>query len=239
MNYKDNKPIAIVTGASTGLGKHISLKLSQNYFHVMLIARNKKKLLKIKDQIELEGNECTVISADISKPNSIKKISSKLKKDDSVEVLVNNAGIGIFNSIEKISLEEWNSQLDTNLRGSFLITQMAASKMIAAKTGQIIFINSVAGINPYPYSSAYVASKFGLRGFSASIREELREHNIKVISIHPGAIDTPFWDDINVDFPRNEMISAEDVSKTVINAIMSKGNIVHEEIVIRRTGGDF
>ena len=88
----DNKPIAIVTGASAGLGKHISLKLSQNHFHVMLIARNKKILLKIKDQIELEGNECTVISADISKPNSIKKISSKLKKDDSVEVLVNNAG---------------------------------------------------------------------------------------------------------------------------------------------------
>ena len=111
--------------------------------------------------------------------------------------------------------------------------------MIKKKEGKIIFINSVAGKYGYPYSSAYVSSKFGLRGFSASIREELREYNIKVISIHPGAIDTPFWDKSKVDFRRNEMLSSQDVADWIINTILAKNTVVHEEVIIRRTAGDF
>ena len=97
----------------------------------------------------------------------------------------------------------------------------------------------MAGLHPYKNSTAYVASKFGLRGFTSSLREELREHNIKVISVHPGAIDTPFWNNINADFPRKEMISADDLADSIINSILAKNNVVHEEIVIRRTAGDF
>ena len=111
--------------------------------------------------------------------------------------------------------------------------------MIKRKTGNLVFINSVAGINAYPYSSAYVASKFGLRGFTSSLREELREHNIKVISVHPGAIDTSFWNNVNVDFPKNEMLKSDDVADTIIHAILSPNNLVQEEIIIRRTAGDF
>ena len=114
-----------------------------------------------------------------------------------------------------------------------------AESMIKRKTGRLVFINSVAGINAYPYSSAYVASKFGLRGFTASLREELREHNIKVISVHPGAIDTPFWNNVNVDFPKDEMLKSDDVAESVVHAILAPNNVVQEEVVIRRTGGDF
>ena len=110
--------------------------------------------------------------------------------------------------------------------------------MIQKKSGKIIFINSIAGLKPYPYSSAYVASKYGLRGFASSIREELREHNIKVISIHPGAINTPFWDNVKADFSKEDMLSPEDVANTTLSAILAKDNIVHEEIIIRRTAGD-
>ena len=110
--------------------------------------------------------------------------------------------------------------------------------MIAKRSGKIVFINSVAGINPYPYSSAYVASKYGLRGFSSSIREELREYNIKVISIHPGAINTPFWNNVKGDFPRKDMLDPKDISNVVVDAILAENDIVHEEIVVRRTAGD-
>ena len=89
------------------------------------------------------------------------------------------------------------------------------------------------------YYYAYVASKYALRGFASSLREELREHNIKVISIFPGSIDTPFWDNINVDFPRNQMMKSEDVAESIIDSILAKNNVVNEEIVIRRTAGDF
>ena len=118
------------------------------------------------------------------------------------------------------------------------MTKLVIEGMIKKKTGQLIFINSVAGLNPYPFSSAYVASKYGLRGFSSSLREELREHNIKVISIHPGAIDTPFWDNIKGDFQREDMLSVEDIATATVDAILAKNNVVHEEIVIRRTAGD-
>ena len=233
-----NKYNAIVTGASTGLGKHISIKLSDNNFNLILISRNNKKLKIVEDLINKRNGKCSIISADISKESEIKKISSKINKFSKIDVLVNNAGIGIFNKIENMSISEWDKQLNTNLRGSFLMTKIVVDRMIDKKAGKIIFINSVAGLQPYPFSSAYVASKYGLRGFSSSLREELREHNIKVISIHPGAIDTPFWENVKGDFPREDMLSSEDVAASIVNTILAKNNIVHEEVVIRRTAGD-
>ena len=235
---KKNKRIAIITGASTGIGKHVSIQLSKNNYHVILIARNMKKLQLVEKTISDQGNDCSVISADISDKNSIDKIYTKIPNKENIDVLVNNAGIGIFNKIEDVSLSEWNKQINTNLTGSFLMTKMVVSDMIKKKSGKLIFINSVAGLNPYPFSSAYVSSKYGLTGFASSLREELREHNIKVISIHPGAIDTPFWDDIKGDFSREEMLSSQDVATSVVDAVLAKNKVVYEQLVIRKTSGD-
>ena len=234
-----NNKTAIITGGSTGIGKNISILLSQHQYDIILISRNKDSLELFKEEIKNLNNNCEIIPADLSKTEDFKKIFSKLKKINNIDVLVNNAGVGIFNKIENISSEEWDIQMDTNLKGAFLITKGIVPGMIKNKSGKIIFINSVAGLNPYPYSSAYVASKYGLRGFSSSLREELREHNIKVISIHPGAIDTPFWNNVKSDFPREEMLSAKDVSLSVVNAILAPNNVVQEELIIRRTAGDF
>ena len=232
-----SKPTAIITGASTGIGKHISIKLSENNYHVVLISRNKQKLQLVEKYIKEIVNDCSMVCADVGRKSSMKKISSNIDIN-SIDILINNAGIGIFNKIENISVSEWDKQISTNLRGSFLMTKLVIDKMIEKQSGKIVFINSVAGLNPYPFSSAYVTSKYGLRGFSSSLREELREHNIKVISIHPGAIDTPFWDNIKGDFPREEMLSVEDVATATVDAILAKNNVVHEEVVIRRTAGD-
>ena len=231
------KPIAIVTGASTGIGKHISINLSKNNYHVILISRNEQKLQLVEKYIKGIGNDCSIVCADVGKKSSIEKISSTVNIYN-IDVLLNNAGIGIFNKIQNISVSEWDEQMSTNLRGSFLMTKLVIDSMVKKKSGKIIFINSVAGLNPYPFSSAYVASKYGLRGFSSSLREELREYNIKVISIHPGAINTPFWDNVKGDFPREDMLSVKDVATATVDAILAKNNVVHEEIIIRRTAGD-
>ena len=234
-----SKKNAIVTGASTGLGKHISIELSQNNYHVFLIARNIEKLEIVKENILDSGGDCSVFAADISNDNDIDKISEVVDKIAQVDVLVNNAGIGIFNKIENTSVDEWDKHISVNLRGSFLMSKMVVPNMKKNKSGKIIFINSVAGLHPYPYSSAYVASKFGLTGFSSSLREELRESNIKVLSYHPGAIDTPFWNNSKTDFPRKEMLSSKDVAESIVSSILAKKNIVHEQVIIRRTAGDF
>ena len=234
-----SKKNAIVTGASTGLGKHLSIELSQNNYHVFLIARNIEKLEIVKENILDSGGDCSIFAADISNGNDVGKISEVVDKIAQVDVLVNNAGIGIFNKIENTSVDEWDKHISVNLRGSFLMSKMVVPNMKKNKSGKIVFINSVAGLHPYPYSSAYVASKFGLTGFSSSLREELRESNIKVLSYHPGAIDTPFWNNSKTDFPRKEMLSSKDVAESIVSSILAKKNIVHEQVIIRRTAGDF
>ena len=235
---KNNKNIAIVTGASTGLGKSISVKLGLKGYFVVLASRNEKKLNNVYEIIKKNGGNAQVIVTDVSKEEEVKNLYSKIDLSN-VEVVVNNAGFGIFNKIQNVSLEEWDNQINTNLKGSFLISKYIVDKMIEKKSGKLIFINSVAGMNPYPYSSAYVASKYGLRGFTSSLREELREHNIKVISVHPGAIDTPFWNKVKVDFPKNDMLKSNDVADSILHAIQTPNNLVQEEIIIRRTAGDF
>ena len=130
-------------------------------------------------------------------------------------------------------------QINVNLRGAFLVTQAFSKPMIKNKNGMFVYINSVAGKKGYAFSSAYVASKFGLLGFSKSMRNELREHNIKVISIHPGAVDTNFWNNVKGDFPRDEMMTSKNVAKSIVHAILVPENIVLEEVDIQRTAGDF
>ena len=235
-----SKPIAIITGASSGIGKSISIELAKNNFKVILISRNKDKLAKIQEEINIiENFSCEIIPLDLSKKFSGKNILCHIKDPQNIEILINNAGLGVFNNIDNISIDEWDRQINTNLRSAFLMTKTVIPYMKKKKYGKLLFVNSVAGLNPYPGSSAYVSSKYGLRGFSASIREELRDYNIKVISIHPGAINTSFWDGIDLDFNKNDMLSSEDVSKTILHTILAPNNTVCEEIIIRRTAGDF
>ena len=116
---------------------------------------------------------------------------------------------------------------------------MIIDDLKSKKNGTIEFINSVAGLHPYKNSTAYVSSKYGLRGFSSALREELREFNIKVITVFPGAVNTPIWNDKNMDELRNGMIKTDDLTETIIHAINAPNNCVTEEITIRRTSGDF
>ena len=235
----NNLKTAVITGGSTGIGRHLALLLSEKNYKIILISRNEKQLKSAKEQIENSQNFCKILSADLSNENDIDKIVNYLKNNNKIDLLINNAGIGIFNKLQNISSKEWDIQMNTNLKAAFLMSKAVVQGMIKNKTGKIVFINSVAGLNPYPNSSAYVASKYGLRGFSSSLREELREHNIKVISVHPGAVNTPFWDSSRVNFPREEMLQTKDVADCIVNAILSPNNVVQEELVIRRTAGDF
>jgi len=232
--------IAIVTGASSGLGREISLQLSKQDYYIVAIGRNKIGLDDICKKIKNINKKCTTIKLDINKKDFINKLKIKIERmDGNVELIVNNAGLGIFDKIENINFEDWEKQISINLTSSFLLTQAFIKKMKKNKRGILVYINSVAGKQAYPYSSAYVASKFALRGFADSIREELRDYNIKVISIFPGAIDTPFWNNVDADFPRDEMMKASDVAVSIADTVKNKGVSVVEELLIRRNKGDF
>ena len=232
------KPIAIITGASTGIGRKLAVELSNNYF-VYLISRNIDNLNKTKEIIINNNNDCDIIVADITNQESVEKIYNTIHDKDNIELLINNAGIAIFKDISSTSIDDWDKTINVNLRGSFLMTRLIVEIFKVKKSGKIVFINSGAGLKPFKNSSAYVASKYGLRGFASSLREELREYNVKVISIFPGAVDTPLWDNKNVDNIREDMMNVNDLCQTIIHSINAPNNCVVEEILIKRNLGDF
>jgi short-subunit dehydrogenase len=230
---------AVITGASSGVGKSLAIQLSDAGYKVVLAARSEDKLNAIAEEIQKMGGNCLVVPTDVSQPEQINNLKDRTLEYGDVFVVINNAGLGKFCKIEDVTLEDWNRQLDVNLRATFLVSQAFIPGMKQRKKGTLVFMNSVAGKKGYPYSAAYVASKYGMRGLADSLREELREDNIKVISIHPGAVDTPFWDGAGVNFPREEMLDTNTLAQSIVHAIQSPGNFTIEELVVRRTAGDF
>ena len=236
--YKTNK-LALITGASSGIGAALSRKLCEKDYHCILASRSEEKLQHLAESLQSEGHICTTIKVDVSNESSVDALFEESSKIGTVSLVINNAGLGIFSKIEDSSVEDWDAQINVNLRGSFLVSRKYIPSMQEQKSGTLVFMNSVAGNFGYPYSAAYVASKFGLRGLSDSLRNELRKDKIKVISVHPGAINTAFWDDINVDFPREEMLTPEAIADSVVHAIEAPDATVIENLTIRRVGGDF
>ena len=232
-------PIVVITGGSSGIGKSLAEQFARDGYFVIIASRSKEKLNSIRNQIESQGYSCLDICVDVSSPDDIKSFTERVMGLGSVSVLINNAGIAHFGSIESIPIESWNSQINVNLRGAFLLSQAFIPAMKKSKKGSIVFINSIAGRQPFTESSVYVTSKFGLRGMANSFREELRQYNIKVISVFPGATDTPFWKKFKNNFPPDEMLNANDLATMISNSIKTPGNMTVEEITIRRVAGDF
>jgi len=230
---------AVITGASSGVGKSLAIQLSDAGYRVVLAARSEDKLNAIAEEIQSKGGDSLVVPTDVSQPEQINNLKDRALEYGDVSVVINNAGLGKFSKVEDVAIEDWDRQLDVNLRASFLVSQAFIPGMKQRLNGTLAFMNSVAGKKGYPYSAAYVASKYGMRGLADSLREELREDNIKVISIHSGAVDTPFWDGTGVNFPREEMLNTHTLAQSIVHAIQSPGNFAVEELVVRRTAGDF
>lgn len=232
------RPIAIITGASSGIGQSLAIELSNKYF-VYLVSRNIKNLNKTKKHIESKNNKCEIIISDITIEKSVNEIYKKIPNKNQIELLINNAGIAIFKDISNTSVHDWDETINVNLRGAFLMTKSLIDNFKKKKNGKVVFINSGAGLKPFANSSAYVASKYALRGFASSIREELREFNIKVISVFPGAVNTPLWNNKNVEEIRKDMMNVDDLCQSIVHSINAPNNCVVEEILIKRTLGDF
>lgn len=235
----DHSHITVITGASSGIGRSIAKLLASNGMAVCLGARSTAKLELIVNEIKEDGGTAYSFFLDLSEDDSIQTFIENVNKTGSVKTLINNSGFGRFDKIENTSAADWDEMMTVNLRGAFMMSKAFIPKMKRIKRGNLIFINSVAGRHGYPFSAGYVASKFGLRGLAESLRNELREDNIKVTSIYPGAVDSNFWENINAEFPRKEMMNPEEIADTVLFTIQKPGIGAMEDIVIRRAKGDF
>tara|TARA_Y100000590_G_scaffold468449_1_gene651258 strand:+ start:724 stop:1428 length:705 start_codon:yes stop_codon:yes gene_type:complete len=231
--------IAVITGASSGIGKELAIHFSQNGIQVVLVARSIKHLSEVEYDIKRNGGSCIAVPTDVSSPDDVLNLKKQISHLGTVDILINNAGLGCFGSIEDLSIEDWNRQINVNLSSSFLLSKAFVPDMQKAKKGALVFVNSIAGRKPFRNSIGYVTSKFALRGFSNSLREDLRSYNIKVISIYPGSVDTPFWENVDNNFDRKEMLDAKTLADSVFYAINAPGNFTIEEMVVRRVLGDF
>jgi 3-oxoacyl-[acyl-carrier protein] reductase len=188
--------IAVVTGAARGVGLAIATRLASMGAHVVLVARSADQLDRVRDQIAASGGAASVLPCDLTDASAVAQLGEAVARDHKrCDILVNNAAIGLDGKfLHEVTPEEWDLVSNTNLRGPYLMIRALAPLMIAARSGHIINISSLAGRNPLPKGAAYAASKWGLNGLTYSVAEELRQYNIRVSVIAPGSINTGFND---------------------------------------------
>ena len=214
-----------ITGASSGIGKSLSLELASG-------------LEKVKNEINLEKISVETVPFNITDVTEIDKNFKTISKNYDVECLINNAGVTSFTLAQKDSVKQIQEIIDTNLLGSIYMIKTVLPGMIERKKGTIINIQSVAAKKVFTKSSAYAASKAGLSAYSKVLREELREYNIRVIDVFPGATKTPIWPNEALEKYSDRMMSPDEIAKIIYNTYAVNSNMVVEELVIRPMKGD-
>jgi short-subunit dehydrogenase len=232
------KTIVLVTGASKGIGAaNVKLWVSSGA-QVIAVSRNRKNLeslLKISSRKQVYPIVC-----DVSSPASVKEMRENVRANfKTVDVLINNAGIGYFEPIVTTSLEHWQTTIDVILTGTFLVTKFMLPLLKTSKKAHIFNICSTASRKGFANCGAYAAAKFGQLGFTEVLREEMRPFNIKVTAVIPGAVDTPFWDGQSSGFDRKKMLSPSDVAEAIQYAYRQSKNNLVEEIILKPSHGDF
>jgi 3-oxoacyl-[acyl-carrier protein] reductase len=219
---------ALVTGASRGIGAAIARTLSARGYHLILTGRDAKALA----QTQAACASAQVVVADLAIPADVDRLFASIGP---LDLLVNNAGFGIFTRIADTTLEEWKKIQRVNVEGAFLCMQAAMKKMTAQGGGRIINISSVVGVKGYPDQAAYGASKHALLGLTKTAIEEGREANIRVHAICPGGVATEMVKQSRPDLTDfSAMIQPEDVAAAVAYLDSLPPNITIDVIHLRR-----
>ncbi len=223
--------IAIVTGASSGIGTAFSEKLVEKGATVYGLARRLNKLKKIQSHL---GDQFIPVQMDVSNHSDIETwVAEQFSDDNLPHILINNAGVGIFGNVDDLSVEDWDTMVNTNLNGVFYLTRVVVPLMKQNRDHcHIINIASIAGLLGNPQISGYNATKFGLRGFSEALFKELRYDKIKVSAMFPGSISTHFFDNAGSETHSN-MMKPQDVSDTLIHLLETPDNFLINEVTMR------
>lgn len=235
MTEKLNDKIALVTGASRGIGKAISLSLAAEGATVFLAARDEEKLTEVADLISKQGDQAHIIKLELTDESSIIDCVEKVKDQfGRLDILVNNAGITYSAPLAETATEDFDRCIAVNARGPFILIRQALPLLEKAGLGFIINISSVVGVKGYPKQSAYTASKHALRGMTISLAEELKDSNIRVHLLCPGGVDTEMVSRVRPDIKKEELIAPEEIAELVLYLVTHKGNAVIDELHIRR-----
>lgn len=222
---------AIVTGASSGLGAAMTEALINKEARVYGLGRNMEALTNLKNKL---GKAFIPVQLDISKQDAVNSwITETFSEVKYPEILINNAGLGSFGKIDEIPSEEWMGMINTNLNGMYYLTSKVVSFMKKqTASAHIINIGSILGTTGRAESAAYCTTKFGVRGFSEALYQELRTFNIKVTCLNPGSIATEFFESSGVASHQN-MLHPKDLANTVVYLLETPANMLINELNIR------
>ncbi|MGS2761144.1 SDR family oxidoreductase [Sinomicrobium sp. M5D2P9] len=223
---------AYITGGSKGIGLGIAEALLKEGMKVAVTCRDKKRGEKAMQSITKEEDSYLVIESDVtnyqSEQAAIKQVTDTWGQ---LDVVIANAGIGVFAPIDELSAEDWNSTIDTNLTGVFNTVKAAIPELKKSK-GYIITIASLAGTNFFPKGAAYNASKFGLVGFSQAIMLDLRPYDVKVTTIMPGSVAT-YFNGNTPDAADTWKIQPEDIGQMVADLLKMPARTLPSKIEVR------
>jgi 3-oxoacyl-[acyl-carrier protein] reductase len=226
--------VALITGASRGIGLAIAASLAGMGARLSLCARDPKRLEQAASELRRGGANVLAVPADVRNTSEITSLVRKTEESlGPVEILVNNAGIGYFAPIQEASEANWDAVLDTNLKAVFLLTKAVAPGMIARRGGHIVNIASLAGKNSFTGGGIYCASKWGLLGLTQCMAEDLRPFGIRVSAVCPGSVATDFSPHTGRD--TSKMLQPEDVAHAVESILTQAPQSFISEVVLRPT----
>ncbi len=240
MNSPPNQLRAIITGASSGIGKATALAFAKAGIHVALVSRSQQKLEAIASAVREVGVEAKAYPLDLANIEEVKaKIAAIAADFAPIDILVNNAGIGYTNPLSETPLADWQKVLDLNLTSVFQCVLAVLPGMRDRAQGTIINVASIAAQNPIPNWGAYGVSKAGLVAFSQVLAAEERANGIRVVNICPGAVNTPLWetDTVQADLNREAMLTPETVAQSILHTALLPAQAVIEEITVMPSAG--
>jgi short-subunit dehydrogenase len=224
----------LITGASRGIGRAIAEKLAASDVTLLLHGRDTVALADVCKSLKPNCANIIHLIHDLAVSSGVSDLIAEVGKDP-LDLLVNNAGIAIVKPFGEITTVEWQQTVGVNITAPFLLTQHFAPRMPPGSS--VVNILSIAAKTGYPNWSVYCMSKFALEGFSQSIREELRDRKIRVINIYPAATDTNIWNKVEGEWPRDKMISPEEVAGAVAYALSRPNDVALENISLSSLAG--
>jgi 3-oxoacyl-[acyl-carrier protein] reductase len=227
--------VALVTGASRGIGRAIAHALAACGATVVLTARTAGQLERVRGEIADAGGSADAVAADLDDEDSVASVFDHIREQfGQLDILINNAGVGVFGPIRDFSAQDFERVLTTNVCGTFLCCREAMRLMVPQKRGYIMNIASVTGIKAYANQGAYSASKHAVMGLTKSLSLEAQPQGIRVSAILPGGVDTEMISDARPDLDRSTLMHPDDVAQTVLYLLSLSGRAAVDQIYIRR-----
>lgn len=243
--FPDMNKIALITGATSGIGQATALKAAEAGFDLIITGRRAARLEELAKAIRQKGTDVLTLDFDVRQPDEVQQAIDHLDgKWRNIAVLVNNAGLAVgVNPIQDGILEDWERMIDTNVKGLLYVTRAVAPLMIANNAGHIVNIASIAGKEVYPGGNVYCATKHAVDALSRAMRTDMLKHNIKVTNIAPGMVETEFSlvrykgdaEAAKNVYKGMTPLSNDDIADTILFAITRPAHVCLNDIVIMPT----